>query len=215
MQTAAGRRPDSAAGEGLAGRPAGAAAALGATGDARPAPPAAGSFDDFYAAAAMRVLRHAFALTGNLADAQDVAQEAFARAWQRWGSVRGCDSPEAWVRRVATNLAISRFRRERSARTAVHDLIAENVPEISPDTVALVAALRVLPERQRVVVVLHYLADLPVAQIAAELGSPAGSVKVWLARGREALAASLREDAGRTGPGAGGGPRAGRSDDDG
>ena len=154
---------------------------------------AAAEFDTFYGATARRVVRHAYALTGNVADAQDVAQEAFARAWQRWDSVRKHDSPEAWVRRVATNLATSRFRRDRTARAAAHELVAAAVPEISPDTVALVAALRRLPERQRVVLVLHYLADLPVGQIATELRCPAGSVKAWLYRGREALAIALSE----------------------
>jgi RNA polymerase sigma-70 factor, ECF subfamily len=152
---------------------------------------AASEFDEFYGAAARRVMRHAYALTGNLADAQDVSQEAFARAWQRWDSVRKHESPEAWVRRVATNLATSRFRRDRTARAAARQLVAGAVPEISPDTVALVAALRRLPERQRVVLVLHYLADLPVGQIAADLRCPVGSVKAWLSRGRDALAALL------------------------
>jgi RNA polymerase sigma-70 factor, ECF subfamily len=151
-------------------------------------------FDDFYGATVRRVVRYAYALTGNTADAQDVAQEAFARAWQRWESVRACDSPEAWVRRVATNLATSRFRRDRTARAASHQLLARDVPEISPDTVALVAALRTLPERQRVVLVLHYLADLPVGLVAAELHCPVGSVKAWLSRGRDALAAALADD---------------------
>ncbi len=151
-------------------------------------------FDEFYGAAARRVVRHAYALSGNLADAQEIAQEAFARAWQRWDSVRGCDSPEAWVRRVATNLSNSRFRRDRTARAAAWQLVSREVPEISPDTVALVIALRTLPERQRVVLVLHYLADLPVGQIAAELRCPVGSVKGWLWRGREALAAALGEE---------------------
>lgn len=155
----------------------------------------AAEFDDFYAATARRMVRHAYALTGNIADAQDIAQEAFARAWQRWDTVRACDSPEAWVRRVATNLATSRFRRDRTARGAAHQLIARaTVPEISPDTVALIAALRTLPERQRVVLVLHYLADLPVGQIATELGCPVGSVKAWLSRGREALAAAMNDE---------------------
>ena len=152
---------------------------------------AAAEFDDFYGAAGRRVVRHAYALTANIADAQDIAQEAFARAWQRWDSVRKHDSPEAWVRRVATNLATSRFRRDRTARAAARQLLAADVPEISPDTVALVDALRKLPERQRVVLVLHYLADLPVGQIATELHCPAGSVKAWLSRGRDALAALL------------------------
>ncbi len=148
-------------------------------------------FDQFCGATARRVVRHAYALTGNLADAQDVAQEAFARAWQRWDSVRACESPEAWVRRVATNLATSRLRRDRTARAAAHQLVASDVPEISPDTVALVAALRTLPERQRVVLVLHYLADLPVGQVAVELGCSIGSVKAWLSPGRMALAAPV------------------------
>jgi RNA polymerase sigma-70 factor, ECF subfamily len=152
-------------------------------------------FDQFYGATARRLVRHAYALTGNLADAQDVAQEAFARAWQRWESVRAYDSPEAWVRRVATNLATSRFRRDRTARAAAHQLVAKDIPEISPDTVALVTALRTLPERQRVVLVLHYLADLPVGQIAAELRCPIGSVKAWLSRGREGLALALKDSA--------------------
>jgi RNA polymerase sigma-70 factor, ECF subfamily len=153
-------------------------------------------FADFYGAAARRIVRHAYALTGNLADAQDVTQEAFARAWQRWDRVREVDSPEAWVRRVATNVAVSRLRRTRTARAAAWQLASCVVPEISPDTVALVAALRKLPERQRVVLVLHYLADLPVAQIAAELGCPAGSVKAWLSRGRTALALAVGDDPG-------------------
>jgi RNA polymerase sigma-70 factor, ECF subfamily len=150
------------------------------------------SFDEFYGAAAVRVVRHSYALTGNLADAQDIAQEAFARAWQRWASVSACESPEAWVRHVATNLATTRWRRDRTARAARSQLAAQqSVPEISPNTVALVAALRSLPERHRVVLVLHYLADLPVDQIAADLGCPVGSVKGWLSRGRAALAAIM------------------------
>jgi RNA polymerase sigma-70 factor, ECF subfamily len=156
----------------------------------------AAEFADFYAAAARRIVRHAYALTGSLADAQDVTQEAFARAWQRWDRVRELNSSEAWVRRVATNLAVSRLRRARTARAAAWQLAACVVPEISPDTVALVAALRKLPERQRIVLVLHYLADLPVAQIAAELGCPAGSVKAWLSRGRTALALAVGGDRG-------------------
>ena len=152
------------------------------------------SFDEFYGATAVRVVRHSYALTGNLADAQDIAQEAFARAWQRWASVRECESPEAWVRHVATNLATTRWRRDRTARAARGQLAAQqSIPEISPNTVALVAALRRLPERQRVVLVLHYLADLPVEQIAADLGCPAGSIKAWLSRGRAALAAIMSE----------------------
>jgi RNA polymerase sigma-70 factor, ECF subfamily len=161
-------------------------------------PDAAGvaEFEDFYSATAARIVRHAYAMTGNVADAQDIASEALARAWQRWPMVSRCDSPEAWVRRVASNLATSRWRRAQSANAAARELaIRSGALEIGPDTVALVAALRKLPERQRVVLVLHYLADLSVEQVAAELGCPAGSVKGWLSRGRAALALALGDDA--------------------
>ena len=154
------------------------------------------SFDEFYAGTAARIVRHAYALTGDLDDARDIAQETFARAWQRWPSVSACESPEAWVRRVATNLAVSRWRRARTARllTGRYAGTPKHAPEISTDTVALVAGLRTLPQRQRTVLVLYYLADLTVDQIATELGCPAGSVKGWLSSGRAALAAAVRAD---------------------
>src|SRR5258707_11751482 len=102
-------------------------------------------FGEFYSSSAARLVRHGYALTGDLAEAQDIAQEAFARAWQRWPAVGACDSPEAWVRRVAMNLAASRWRRIRAARVAAGHLgAAEHAPEISPDTVALVTGLRTL-----------------------------------------------------------------------
>lgn len=151
-------------------------------------------FEEFYANACARIVRHGFALTGDMAEAQDIAQEAFARAWQRWPTVSKCDSPEAWVRRVASNIAASRWRRIRLARRAAAQPAEQHAHEVGPDTVALVAGLRTLPERQRLVLVLHYLGDCSVEQIAAELGCPAGSVKGWLSRGRAALAAALRAD---------------------
>ena len=70
----------------------------------------------------------------------------------------------------------------------------ENTPELSPDRVALVAALRTLPSGQRKALVLHYLADLPVDDIARELSVPSGTVKSWLHRGRNAMATLLKEE---------------------
>ena len=148
--------------------------------------------DEFYLTSAARLVRHGYALTGDMAEAQDIAQEAFARAWQRWPTVRDCDSPEAWVRRVATNLAASRWRRIRVARAAAGRTAEQHTPEVSTDTVALVSGLRTLPERQRTALVLHYMCDMTIDQIAAELGCPAGSVKSWLSRGRTALAAAVK-----------------------
>ena len=69
------------------------------------------SFDDFYASTAPVLVRQVHALTGDLAEAQDCVQEAYARAWQRWSTISEYGAPAAWVRTVACRLAISRFRR--------------------------------------------------------------------------------------------------------
>ena len=67
------------------------------------------------------------------------------------------------------------------------------MPPVSVETLALVEALRTLPVRQRQAIVLHYLADLPVEEVARTLAMPGGTVKSLLARGRRALAAKLGE----------------------
>ncbi|WP_089155277.1 SigE family RNA polymerase sigma factor [Micromonospora sp. NBS 11-29] len=151
-------------------------------------------FDAFYTATARRVVHHVYALCGDLAEAQDVTQEAYARAWQRWSTVGAYEDPEGWVRVVAWRLAANRWRGLRRWFTARARLGREApVPEPNPDGVALLAALRRLPDAQRLVVVLHHLHDLPVAEIARSTGMPAGTVKSYLSRGRAALAVLLDE----------------------
>ena len=66
-------------------------------------------FDALYQARYGDVVAMAYALTGDLAEAQDLAQEAFCRAWQRWSTLAGFDDPLAWIRRVTANLAASRW----------------------------------------------------------------------------------------------------------
>ena len=165
---------------------------------AAPAGPATPSrrlaFDAFYADAAPRLVRQLHAMTGDLGEAQDCVQEACARAWQRWDRLCTYDAPDAWVRTVAWRLAVSRFRRVRSSsRALARQGLPPDVPELSPDHVALVAALRTLPAQQRRALVLHHVADLSVQQIADETGVPTGTVKARLSRGRAALAAVLSD----------------------
>jgi RNA polymerase sigma-70 factor (ECF subfamily) len=64
------------------------------------------------------VTRQLFLLTGDLAEAEDLAHEAFARAWLRWSTVRTYDSPEAWVRTVARRVGVSRWRKVRTQAAA-------------------------------------------------------------------------------------------------
>lgn len=155
----------------------------------------ADGFDAFYTGTSRRVLHQMYAMTGNLADAQELVQEAYARAWQRWSSVSAYDDPEAWVRTVAWRLAASRWRKARNGVAAMlkHGP-APDTPEPSVDNVALVAALRQIPEVQRRAIVLHHLGGRSVAEVAHETGAPEGTVKARLARGRAALAELLSDN---------------------
>ncbi|MDG4797959.1 sigma-70 family RNA polymerase sigma factor [Micromonospora sp. WMMD1082] len=152
-------------------------------------------FDAFYSASAQRVLGHLYAMIGSRAEAEDAVAEAYARAWDRWASVRDCDSPEAWVRSVAYRVAVSAWRKAVN-RLSAHrrHLTEQHVEGVTVDHVAVVAALRRIPDEQRRVVVLHHLVGLSVAEIAAETGANANTVKTRLARGRRALAAHLVDE---------------------
>ena len=152
-------------------------------------------FDAFYAGTSRRVLHQMYAMTGNLADAQNLVQEAYARAWQRWSSVSTYDDPEAWIRTVAWRLAASKWRKTKNGVAAMlrHGPPA-HTPEPSVDNVALVTALRQIPEAQRRTIVLHHLVGLSVGEVAHEMHVPEGTVKARLSRGRAALAQLLTDD---------------------
>jgi RNA polymerase sigma-70 factor, ECF subfamily len=152
-----------------------------------------GDFEKFYAANFDRLIVQLYAYTADMAQAQDVVQEAFARALPRWERLRTYSDPVGWVRRVALNLATSRWRQVRTFRRFASGYREEHVDGPTPDRVALASALSTLPANQRRVIVQFYLADMTVAQIAHEDGIPDGTVKSWLHRGRAALAASLGE----------------------
>jgi RNA polymerase sigma-70 factor (sigma-E family) len=152
-------------------------------------------FADFYAGSYHRLLGQLFAVTGDLAEAENLLQEAYARAFVRWSRVRGYDRPEAWVRRVALNLAAMADRSlRRRARALLRLGPPPVVPEFSPELLDLRDALAALPLGQRQVIVLHHLVGLPVEEVARELRLATGTVKSRLARGRAALAGTLQPD---------------------
>jgi RNA polymerase sigma-70 factor, ECF subfamily len=153
-------------------------------------------FDAFYLANFDRLIVTLHAYTGDLATAQDVVQEAFARALSRWSRLVTYDDPVAWVRRVALNLATSNWRRLVRFSAFARREPVRHVPEPSPDRVALMRALATLPPRQRRAMVLHYLADLSIAEIADQERVAPGTVKAWLHRARTALAAALSDTEG-------------------
>ena len=141
-----------------------------------------------YAAAYPRLVGVLALASGGLAEAEEVVQEAFVRLLPRWETVGRYDDPEAWVRKVAFRLLANRQRRERVARRVLPALVRTRT-DSSPtgDRVDLSRALAALPMGQRQAVVLHHLLDLPVEQVAAEMGVPVGTVKSRLARARVAL----------------------------
>ena len=151
------------------------------------------AFDAFYAGSFARVVGQLYAMCGDLGEAQDCTQEAFVRAWDRRRSLEQAQSPEAWVRTVAWRLAVSRWRRTRLALRPPDRsrATAQTMPGPDVSHTALVSALRQISPDQRRAIVLHHLCDRTVAEIAAETGVPAGTVKARLSRGRIALAALL------------------------
>ena len=130
-----------------------------------------------------RAFHVALRIVGDKGEAEDVAAEALARTLRSWRKVRSLDAPEAWVVRVTTNLAIDsvRRRRRRSGGSALPE--AAGLDDVADARVDLHALLRSLPQRQREVVALRYLADMSEAETAAALGIALGTVKRHANRG--------------------------------
>lgn len=169
------------------------------------------SFDEFYHASFGRLVGQIYAMCGNVAEAQDCVQEAFVRAWDKRKTLNADLAPEAWVRTVAYRLAVSRWRKARRAFLPP-DRAHEPKPPPEPDvtSVALAQALRELPVDQRRTIVLHHLCDLSVADVAEEMGTPVGTVKARLSRGRATLAKLLKDESFETETDAGAGKGARR-----
>ncbi|MFR9726005.1 RNA polymerase sigma factor [Streptomyces sp. MS19] len=122
--------------------------------------------------------------------AHDIASEAFTRLWSRWSAV---DRPESYLFSVAANLVRDHWRRRDRERRAARDLDA--VREDSPAAdqgLAVRSLVESLPDRQRVTVLLHYYAGLPVDEIASVLRRRPGTVKSDLYKARQRLRSALR-----------------------
>ena len=156
-------------------------------------------FTVFFEGAYPRVVGQLRLLTGDLAAAEDAAQEAFVRAASRWRQLARYDQPEAWVRMTAFRLAIDQLRRARRQRRLLARLGTRRVPEaeLNPQDRAVVEALGRLPLPMREVLVLHHCLDLPVETVATQTGVSVGTVKSRLSRGRERLAELLAPDLSR------------------
>ena len=152
-------------------------------------------FDDVYASTYPRLVRTLWFVVHDHELAQDIAQDAFIELHRQWRKVRSYDRPDLWVRRVALRKAqreaVRSVRRVRAERSLT--LVDESVPAELPDP-DLWAALRQLPRRQRAVVVLFYLEDRPMEEVADLLGCSTSTGFVHLHRARQRLARLLSED---------------------
>ena len=175
-------------------------AARGETADLSMDAASTGSFDGFYRREYEVTLAVVLALRGNRVGAEEVAQEAFLRVYRDWSRVRAMDRPEHWVRRVAVNLATSRWRRLAAEARAVGRLQRRGTEPRTSDTERVEAAdrfwwaVRRLPAGQAQVVALRYAADLTVEEIARVIDRPPGTVKSRLHLARQRLAVLLAAD---------------------
>jgi RNA polymerase sigma-70 factor (ECF subfamily) len=152
------------------------------------------TFDELYSASYRRLVVQLYAICGDLAEAEDAVQESFVAALRKHRQFAQVDNPEAWVRTTAINHLRRRWRHAAVVRKYQPQVPGPQAPvEIGPEHVAIVTALAQVDAGLREAVVLHYLADMGTAQIAAELGVPEGTVKSRLSRARELLSALLED----------------------
>lgn len=154
-----------------------------------------GDFDALFVHEYPRVARVVHHIVGDRARAEELTQDAFVELLRHWSTVAGYDRPDLWLRRVAIRKA-QRERHRGWRRTELELLAAPATTVDPPPTPApeVLAAVRCLPPRQRAVVVLFYLEDRPMAEIADILGIAESTGWSQLHTARKHLAAALHEE---------------------
>ena len=151
-------------------------------------------FRDYVSTRGRALLRTAFLLTGNLADAEDLLQAALAKTYLAWDRIEDRGALDGYVRRAMVNTHISWWRRRRVQEFPTDELPDRAVADHAGDsdlTETLRAAIDRLPQRMRTAVVLRYYEDMTEAEVAERLGVSLGTVKSTVSR----AVAKLRIDA--------------------
>lgn len=152
----------------------------------------AGGFDAFVRSRRPHLWRAAWLLTGDRHKADDLVQTALGRTYGRYEALGNDHKFEAYVRTTMYRTYVSWWRRRWNA-----EVPSDEVPEASTDdgdqavSIDVVRALASLPKMQRAVMVLRFLEDRPVSEVAELLGIAEGTVKAHTSQGRAALRASL------------------------
>lgn len=145
-------------------------------------------FEGFYVREYREVLGLAFVLCGTRPNAEELAQDAFLAAFERWDEVGRMDRPGAWVRQVVANRSASRFRRlAAEGRALVRFGSRSEAPSLSPDGVAVWSAIRRLSSRQAEVTVLVFYAGMSHSEVAALLNCSIETVRTHLKRAKVRL----------------------------
>ena len=161
-----------------------------------------------------RIYNYLYRMTGNAEDAEDLTQEVFVRMYTGIGTFRADATLSTWLFRIAGNLCVDAFRRNKKARELVYSLDApmpgddeergatRDVPDMSqaPETVfarkelaaQIQSALQKLPPKLRSAVVLHDVEGMAYDEIAAAENIPLGTVKSRIFNARVALRDHLR-----------------------
>ena len=158
----------------------------------------ADAFAEIVAPRLERLLRSARAILGNEADARDATQDAFLSAWVNLPRLRDEGRFDAWLNRMLVNRCRDVLRHRQRSREIVLDGIEMPDTRPSPDaaaTAGILTAFDRLSVANRHILVLHHLHDLPLAEVARQLGIPVGTAKSRLHVARRALERALEAQA--------------------
>jgi RNA polymerase sigma-70 factor (sigma-E family) len=152
-------------------------------------------FAEFFSARFDGARRIAFAMCGSWTDAEEIAQNAFVRVYARWAKIR-IETVDAYLRTVLTRVFLDSRRRGRAKEHSVAELPERPVlpDHSSHERLAMQAALLAVPPGQRAVLVLRFVSDLSVDQVAETLGCSTGTVKSQTARGLTTLRGAYQGD---------------------
>ncbi|HET9110217.1 MAG TPA: RNA polymerase sigma factor [Ktedonobacterales bacterium] len=158
------------------------------------------TFESFYHSQERGIFTYLWRVCGDEQTANDLTQEVFFRAWRQFDKLRGYERPEAWLFRVATNLALNERRHQRVAGPAAtlrgHERASSDHASQFAERSALSSALDGLAPQQRAAFILRELYGHSLAEIATILGVSVAAAKMSLSRARERLRRLyLKEDA--------------------
>jgi len=154
-------------------------------------------FIAFVSAEQESLRRFLLALCGDPAEADDIAQDALVNAYVASNSFRGGSRFGTWLFRIAYNCFIDRQRARKWHAEPIDErtemIVDGNSADVAFRHETLYRAIRQLPEKERAALLLFYMEDRPVKEVAAILDIPAGSVRAYLTRGRQHIKSFLEK----------------------